>query len=92
MTIKQSAFYWRSKIRLSNILSFIFLLWGASASAALVNPNGTNTVNNDDLRAAEIAIAKQFKLIDGLWEFDNSDDYVFVMPQIFYNYFIIINL
>ena len=63
------------------------MLISKSAYCAALNNNGSGASqgNNVDVIGAGMSIVKRIELIDGLLDFDESEDSIFIMPEIFYD-------
>ena len=75
------------KIILHTLLIITLL---TSKSYGAVNNNNSSTSNQDNdinLVGYGLSIVKKIELIDGLISFDESDDNIFIMPEIFYESF-----
>jgi hypothetical protein len=64
------------------------LLFSSNAVASVINPSsGGSQQDNKSLTAFGAALQKKFTLIEGLADFDKSDDRIFIAPSIFYDQF-----
>jgi len=67
----------------------VFVLLNANSYASVNNNNSANSNQDSDINSTGygISIVKRIELIDGLISFDESDDNIFIMPEIFYESF-----
>ena len=49
--------------------------------------NSANTSSQNNLLGLNISVGKKFKLIEGIKSFDESNDSIFIKPDIFFNQF-----
>ncbi len=73
---------------LKRILVICLILNYNIAQAAVINQNsGASSDTSEDFEVLTFKLAKKYKLIKGLKDFEKEDDAIFIMPHIFYDQF-----